>query len=144
MPAGFTVLEQLKSCSSVSCLINTEPLELLRLQPSEPIASESVILNLDFSGCWSTDYMTSCCEDICQKHYVKKMNELYVLLDNVVWAHKEGLHAAKNIFFAKCNHCLILRSKSVLRSIVRLKFECKNIRYSHARVFFITMSKHIQ
>ena len=29
-------------CSSVSFLINMEPLELLRLQPSEPIASESV------------------------------------------------------------------------------------------------------
>ncbi len=29
------------SCSSDSCLINTEPLELLRLQPNEPIASES-------------------------------------------------------------------------------------------------------
>ncbi len=32
------------SCSSVSCLINTEPLELLRLQPNEPIASESVVM----------------------------------------------------------------------------------------------------
>ncbi len=37
-----TFLEQVKSCGSVSCLINTEPPELLRLQPSEPIASESV------------------------------------------------------------------------------------------------------
>ncbi len=35
------VLKQVKSCGSVSCLINTEPLELLRLQPSEPIDSES-------------------------------------------------------------------------------------------------------
>ncbi len=32
-----------KSCNSVSCLINTEPSELLRLQPSDPIASESVM-----------------------------------------------------------------------------------------------------
>ncbi len=30
-----------KSCSSISCLINTEPLQLLCLQPSEPITSES-------------------------------------------------------------------------------------------------------
>ena len=37
------VLEQLKSCGSVSCLINTEPLELLRLQPIEPVASESAV-----------------------------------------------------------------------------------------------------
>ncbi len=37
-----THLEQVLSCSSVSCLINMEPVELLRLQPSEPIASESV------------------------------------------------------------------------------------------------------
>ncbi len=43
MPAEFTVLQQGNSCSSVSCLINAEPLELLRLQPSEPIASESVM-----------------------------------------------------------------------------------------------------
>ncbi len=42
MPAESTILEQVKSCNSVSCLINMEPLELLRLQPSEPIASESV------------------------------------------------------------------------------------------------------
>ncbi len=35
-------LELVISYSSVSCLINTEPLELLRLQPSELIASESV------------------------------------------------------------------------------------------------------
>ncbi len=41
MPAGSTDLELAISCSSVSCLINTEPLELLRLQPSELIASES-------------------------------------------------------------------------------------------------------
>ncbi len=41
MLAEFTVLEQVSSCGSVSCLINTEPLELLHLQPSEPIASES-------------------------------------------------------------------------------------------------------
>ncbi len=43
---------QVISCSSVSCLIDTEPLELLRLQPSELIASESVISVL---GCfhWS-------------------------------------------------------------------------------------------
>ncbi len=42
MLAEFTVLKQVSSCGSVSCLINTEPLEMLRLQPSEPIASESV------------------------------------------------------------------------------------------------------
>ena len=36
------VLTLVKSCASVSYLINTEPLELLRLQPSELIASESV------------------------------------------------------------------------------------------------------
>ncbi len=41
VPADSTDLELVISCSSVSCLINTEPLELLRLQPSEPIASES-------------------------------------------------------------------------------------------------------
>ena len=35
------VLKLVKSCTSVSCLINMEPLELLRLQPSELIASES-------------------------------------------------------------------------------------------------------
>ncbi len=40
-PADPTDLVQVISCSSSSCLINTEPLELLRLQPSEPIASES-------------------------------------------------------------------------------------------------------
>ncbi len=34
-------LKLVKSCTSVICLINMEPLELLRLQPSEPIASES-------------------------------------------------------------------------------------------------------
>ncbi len=45
IPADSTDLEQVISCSSVSCLINMEPLELLRLQPSElihVIASESV------------------------------------------------------------------------------------------------------
>ncbi len=31
----------INSCDSVSRLINMEPLELLRLQPNEPIASES-------------------------------------------------------------------------------------------------------
>ncbi len=36
------VLTLVKSCASVSCLINMEPLELLRLQPSELIPSESV------------------------------------------------------------------------------------------------------
>ncbi len=40
MPAESSVLEQVKSGGSVSCLINMEPSELLRLQPSEPIASE--------------------------------------------------------------------------------------------------------
>ncbi len=45
MPAESSVLEQVKSCGSVSCLINMEPSELLRLQPSEPIASESVLFN---------------------------------------------------------------------------------------------------
>ena len=34
-PAESNVLEQVKSCSSVSCLINMEPLELLHLQLSE-------------------------------------------------------------------------------------------------------------
>ena len=38
----FTVLEQVKSCGSVSCQINTDPLELLRLQSSELIASKIV------------------------------------------------------------------------------------------------------
>ena len=42
MPAGSTDLELAISCGAVSCLFNTEPLELLRLQPSELIASESV------------------------------------------------------------------------------------------------------
>ncbi len=42
MPADSTDLELVISCSSVSCLINMEPLELLRLQPNELIASESV------------------------------------------------------------------------------------------------------
>ncbi len=46
MLAEFTVIEEVSSCGSVSCLINTEPLELLRLQPSEPMASESVGLVL--------------------------------------------------------------------------------------------------
>ncbi len=41
MPAESTTLEQVKSCTSVSCLIYMEPLELLRLQLSELIASES-------------------------------------------------------------------------------------------------------
>ena len=45
MLAEFPVLEQASSCSSVSGLINTEPLELFRLQPSEPIASESVVIS---------------------------------------------------------------------------------------------------
>ncbi len=40
MPVDSTGLEQVISWSSVSCLINTEPLGLLRLQLSEPIASE--------------------------------------------------------------------------------------------------------
>ncbi len=31
----------IKSCDLVSCLINMEPLEVLSLQPKEPIASES-------------------------------------------------------------------------------------------------------
>ncbi len=48
MLAESTVLEQVSSCGSISCLINTEPLELLlellRLQPSEPIASESAAI----------------------------------------------------------------------------------------------------
>ncbi len=39
---SFDVLEQVKSCNSVSCLINMEPLELLDLQLNELIASESV------------------------------------------------------------------------------------------------------
>ncbi len=47
MPAEPSVLEQVKSCGSVSCLINMEPSELLRLQPSERIASESV--DMDFT-----------------------------------------------------------------------------------------------
>ncbi len=34
--------KQVISCSPVSCLINTKPLDLLCLQLSEPIASESV------------------------------------------------------------------------------------------------------
>ncbi len=42
IPADYADLVQVISCSSVSCLINTEQLELLSLQPSEPIASESV------------------------------------------------------------------------------------------------------
>ncbi len=37
------LIKQVKSCGSVSCLINTEPLELLHLQPDESIASESVV-----------------------------------------------------------------------------------------------------
>ncbi len=41
MLAASTDLEQV--ISSVSCLINMEPSELLRLQPSELIASESVM-----------------------------------------------------------------------------------------------------
>ncbi len=40
-PADSTDLKLVISCSSVSCLINMEPLELLRLQPSELIVSES-------------------------------------------------------------------------------------------------------
>ena len=43
----------LKRCGSVSCLINMEPLELLRLQPSEPIGSEStldIVYDLKFVG----------------------------------------------------------------------------------------------
>ncbi len=36
-------MEAFKCCASASCLINTEPLELLRLYPSESNASESVI-----------------------------------------------------------------------------------------------------
>ena len=41
MPADSTDLEQVTSFSPVRYQINTEPLELLGLQPSEPIASES-------------------------------------------------------------------------------------------------------
>ncbi len=42
----WDVNEYDKIGSAVSCLINTEPLELLmlRLQPNEPIASESVLV----------------------------------------------------------------------------------------------------
>ena len=39
----LTNLFQLKSYTSASCLINMEPFELLRLQPSEVIASESAV-----------------------------------------------------------------------------------------------------
>ncbi len=49
LPAESTILEQVKSCGSISCLINLEPLELLRLQPSELIASESAQM-LTFIG----------------------------------------------------------------------------------------------
>ena len=48
MRSESTVLEQVKSCGSVSCLINTEPLELLPVQPSELIASESTEPITDF------------------------------------------------------------------------------------------------
>ena len=56
-PRCSTILEQVKSCGSVSCLVNTEPLELLRLQPSELIASESAvsftIFHPDYSICFT-------------------------------------------------------------------------------------------
>ncbi len=37
------VLKLVKICAPFSCLINMEPLELLRLHPSELIASESAL-----------------------------------------------------------------------------------------------------
>ena len=49
MPADSTDLELAMSCSSVSCPINMEPLQLLRLQPSEPIASKSVLVAVDWA-----------------------------------------------------------------------------------------------
>ncbi len=66
MLAESTVLEQVKSCASVSCLIITEPLELLRLKPSEPIASECVctyVLNnvtLCIMNCPVTNFKCTC------------------------------------------------------------------------------------
>ena len=45
-------LELVKSCASVSCLINTEPLELIHLQPSESISSESASGFTFFSATW--------------------------------------------------------------------------------------------
>ncbi len=59
----FTVLEQVKSCGSISCLINTEPLELLRLQPSELIASESVweiVMEHQSATAWFTIFSLFC------------------------------------------------------------------------------------
>ena len=49
---------QVKSCASVSCLINTEPLELLHIQPIELIASESVLLYkvYDYHACTDLTY----------------------------------------------------------------------------------------
>ena len=44
------LIKQVKSYGSVSCLINMEPSELLRLQPSEPIASESARYPEDFAN----------------------------------------------------------------------------------------------
>ena len=41
---GSAVSELVKSYASTSCLINMEPTELLHIQPSDPIASEGVIL----------------------------------------------------------------------------------------------------
>ena len=43
---NWNALEQLKSCGSVSCLINTEQLELLHLQLSEPIAPEILLVHI--------------------------------------------------------------------------------------------------
>ncbi len=61
MPADSTDLELAISCSSVSCLINMEPLELLRLQPNEPIASES-------EGAKARNVLESCRADNLMKY----------------------------------------------------------------------------
>ncbi len=42
MLAGSNAPEQAKSCDSVSYLMNTQQIDLLHLQPGEPIPSESV------------------------------------------------------------------------------------------------------
>ena len=66
---------QVKSCASVSCLINTEPLELLHIQPIELIASESVLLYkvYDYHAFTDLTYWFSAVAPCKVKHFVRDL-----------------------------------------------------------------------
>ena len=65
-------MELVKSCISVSCLINTEPLELIHLQLSEAIASESVCFG-----------MTVTKSQVLVRHSSTTLAALLALIDNI-------------------------------------------------------------